>query len=421
MATPPSEAVLATILTDDPDPSVSRRNATSTNGNRTNGNRTNGTKGTRGTDKNGSAPSGATATGSGWRAPDAGNRASDGSLSDGVLASTLVEYRDVVICEIRRIIAAKRFRKALSSRLAEYPLRAGKGLRPALCLATCQAHGGQLREALPSAAALELFHNAFLVHDDIEDESVHRRGDPTMHEKYGIAIAINVGDALNVLTMTPLLENLEVIGLDKSLRVFREIERMGRESVEGQAMELDWVKNCRWGLTDRDYHVMTLKKTCWYTCITPCRIGALIGGGARVDLDVFTRFGRDLGIAFQIQDDLLNLMGEEDRYGKETAGDIREGKRTLMLINLLERCTDEERARVVAVLSKARDLKTDDEVDDILALMHAYGCLDYGRQASLAYARKAKAVFQRDLRALPESDHKQFLEETIDYVINRDL
>ena len=343
------------------------------------------------------------------------------ATESGVFSETLGAYREVVIAEIRRIIAAKHFRRALSKRLAEYPLREGKGLRPALCLATCQAYGGTVSEALPSAAALELFHNAFLVHDDIEDESIHRRGDPTMHQKYGVAIAINVGDALNVLTMTPLLQNLEVVGMDTSLRVFKEIERMGRESVEGQAMELDWVKSCHWKLTARDYRVMTLKKTCWYTCIAPCRIGALIGGGPQVDLDVFTRFGRDLGIAFQIQDDLLNLVGDEVVYGKETAGDIREGKRTLMVIDLLERCTDEERSRVVAMLSKTRALKTDEEVDDVLHLMHRYGCLDHGRQVALRFARRAKGVFQRELGALPESPHKQFLADTIDYVIHRDL
>lgn len=400
MATPPREAVPPTVAVGVPGGGAPAGVHASGNG----------------TSVNGTGPAA-----NGWHAPHGPDREPDGSRTDGVLAPTLAEYRDVVIGEIRRIIAAKRFRKALSSRLAEYPLRAGKGLRPALCLATCQVLGGSMHEALPSAAALELFHNAFLVHDDIEDESVSRRGDPTMHEKYGVAIAINVGDALNVLTMTPLLENLEVIGLEKSLRVFREIERMGRESVEGQAMELEWVKNCHWRLTDRDYHVMTLKKTCWYTCITPCRIGALIGGGPRVDLDVFTRFGRDLGIAFQIQDDLLNLIGEEQRYGKETAGDIREGKRTLMLINLLERCSEDERGRVLAILSKTRERKTDEDVEDILALMHRYGCLEYGRERSLAYATKAEAVFRRDLRRLRPSPHKQFLEEAIDYVIHRDL
>ena len=336
-------------------------------------------------------------------------------------AAGLLSYRDVVLREMRRIIAGKRFRRPLSGRLAEYPLREGKGLRPALCLATCQAYGGALSDALPSAAALELFHNAFLVHDDVEDESVHRRGDPTLHQRYGVAIAVNVGDALNVLTMTPLLQNLEVIGLEKTLRVFREIERMGRESVEGQAMELEWARSRSWGLTERDYRLMTLKKTSWYTCITPCRIGALIGGGAGVDLGVFTRFGRDLGIAFQVQDDLLNLVGDEARYGKETAGDIREGKRTLMLIALLDRCTDAERERVVATLSKARDAKTDAEVEDVLALMHRHGCIDHGRRVARAHAERARGVFRRGLKGLPDTPHKRFLEQTVEYVVHRDL
>jgi geranylgeranyl diphosphate synthase type II len=166
---------------------------------------------------------------------------------------------------------------------------------------------------------------------------------------------------------------------------------------------------------------MTLKKTCWYTCITPCRVGALIGGGFQVDLDVFTRFGSNLGVAFQIQDDLLNLLGEEGKYGKETAGDIREGKRTLMLIKLLERGSQRDRKTVVRVLSKQREDKTDDEVAEILRLMHKYDCLEYGRQVSVEFAKKAKATFRRELGELPDSAHRQFLNQVIDYVIHREL
>jgi len=349
-------------------------------------------------------------------APDA-----DPDLDEAVVADTLQYYRDLVIAEIREVIATKRFRKTLSARLAEYPLRMGKGLRPALCLATCRAFGGGLDDALPSAVALELFHNAFLVHDDIEDESIHRRGAPTIHEKYGVAIAINVGDALSVLTMTPLLQNLEVIGLERTLRVFREIEQMGRQSVDGQAMELEWVKSRFWNLTDRHYHVMTTKKTCWYTCITPFRIGALIGGGPQVHLDPFIAFGRNLGIAFQIQDDILNLIGEEGKYGKETAGDIWEGKRTLMLIKLLERSSDRQRDRVIEVFSKERSEKTAGDVEYVLDLMHEHQCLEYARRVSVSFAQKAKAIFQRDMRLLPDSPDKRFIEHTIDYVIRRDI
>ncbi|MBI3015732.1 MAG: polyprenyl synthetase family protein [Candidatus Tectomicrobia bacterium] len=333
----------------------------------------------------------------------------------------LLTYRDAVISEMRRIIAAKRFQKALAGRLAEYPLRAGKGLRPALCLATCQAFGGRLEHALQSAVALELFHNAFLVHDDVEDESIHRRGEPTIHRKYGVAIAINVGDALNVLSMTPLLNNLEVLGLEKTLRIFKEIERMARESVEGQAMELEWVKNRHWNLTDRHYHVMTCKKTCWYTCITPCRIGAIIGGSNNANLDAFIRFGYYMGVAFQIQDDLLNLVGEEGRYGKETAGDIWEGKRTLMLIKLLQRCSAREHQRMVRVMSKPREGKTAPEVEEVLGLMYKYGCLDYGRDVSRRFAESARTIFLGEMGDLAETPHRRFLEEMIDYVIYRDL
>ena len=119
---------------------------------------------------------------------------------------------------------------------------------------------------------------------------------------------------------------------------------MMQESLEGQAMELGWVRDNRCDVTDEDYLRMVLKKTCWYSFIHPCRIGALIATRDGVDLDRFNRFGSYLGTAFQIQDDLLNLTGDERRYGKEIGGDLLEGKRTLMLIHLL-RQLDHTRGR----------------------------------------------------------------------------
>lgn len=341
--------------------------------------------------------------------------------SGAAFLTHLRSYRDVVINEMEATVKRRGFHRALAKRLAEYPLRAGKGLRPALCLACCQAYGGVPEDALPSAVALELFHNAFLVHDDIEDELIHRRGSPTMHKKYGTAIAINVGDALNVLSMTPLLDNLRVIGLEKTLRVFKEIERMARELVEGQAMELDWVRSGQWGLTDRSYFVMTTKKTCWYTCISPCRVGAIIALGSQADLDALEVFGYHLGVAFQIQDDVLNLVAEEERYGKETAGDIWEGKRTLMLIYVVRRCSEGERARVVRIMGKARDRKSEAEVQYVLSLMDRYGSIDYARGVSRAHARKAATAFERLFATVQDSPHKAFLREAIEYVIDRDL
>lgn len=185
-------------------------------------------------------------------------------------------------------------------------------------------------------------------------------------------------------------------------------------------MELDWVSTQEWGLTDRDYFVMTRKKTCWYTCVSPCRIGAIIAGAGPRRLTALRRFGTCLGTAFQIQDDLLNLAGEECAYGKETAGDIWEGKRTLMLIMVMQRASPRERKRLVRVMSTARQDKRPEDVRWVLAMMHRYECLEYGRAVSQRFARRAEALFDEAMGTVPASPHKRFLEETIGYVIRRE-
>src|SRR5207249_1210030 len=156
--------------------------------------------------------------------------------------------------------------------------------------------------------------------------------------------------------------------------------RMARESIEGQAIELGWRRDNVLDLEDWDYLLMVLKKTCWYTTIFPSRVGALIGTRGGADVDRFLRFGFFLGAAFQIQDDLLNLEGDSARYGKERDGDIREGKRTLMLIHLLRRSTDSERARLGEFLRLPRGARTRGDVRWVRERMDAYGCLDHARE-----------------------------------------
>merc|ERR1712098_838835 len=102
--------------------------------------------------------------------------------------------------------------------------------------------------------------------------------------------------------------------------------------------------------TEQDYWQMCVQKTAWYTCITPCRLGALIGGAEAGELDAFIEIGMNLGVAFQIQDDVLNLVGEERVHGKEIGGDIEEGKRTLILIHLLKTCSEVEQERLTHIM-----------------------------------------------------------------------
>src|SRR5262249_19897079 len=157
-----------------------------------------------------------------------------------------------------------------------------------------------------------------------------------------------------------------------ALRVMEETERMARECAEGQAMELGWRRYNTTAIGDADYLAMVLKKTCWLATIYPIRVGALIGSHDRVDLDPFVRFGFLLGAAFQIQDDLLNLVAD-DRYGKELNGDLWEGKRTLMLIHALRESAPEERDRLSSILSRTREARSEREVSWMRELIDKYG------------------------------------------------
>lgn len=334
---------------------------------------------------------------------------------------TLEAYRDVVLRRMRELIPQDgRYHRTLYGPMLDYPLRGGKGFRPALCLAVAQACGAPLAHALDTAVALEMFHNAFLIHDDIEDASESRRGSPTLHIQHGIASATNVGDALNMLALAALLNNTALIGLERALVVIEDISRMARESTEGQSIELQWVAGgTERALTLRDYLLMTYKKTTWYTCIAPLRLGAIIGGVPERRLGGFIPFGFRCGAAFQIQDDVLNLVGEEKLYGKELNGDIAEGKRTLMIIHAMAHSPPVVRERLHAVYALPRQAKQPEDIAFVLAAMHAEGSIDYARGIAHRLTRSASGYFDRRLRWLPHGPHRSFIEAMIHYMHSR--
>lgn len=300
---------------------------------------------------------------------------------------------------------------------ADYLLRPGKALRPALCLSTCGAFGGEVDRALPTAAALELFHTAFLVHDDVEDDSDLRRGLPTLHRRYGQAVAVNTGDALIVFGLAALDDNRRVLGRRLAARLVGEFQFMARHTVEGQAMELGWQRGGRLDLTPDDYLDLIMKKTCWYTTVLPLRAGALIGGH-RPDT-ALVRFGFFLGAAFQIRDDVLNLTGGA-RYGKEILGDIREGKRTLMLIHLLTVARRAERQRLERFLRLPPGQRTATMVEDVAGMMHAHGSIGFAEEFGRGIARSASMAFEEAFGHLPDSPEKRFIADLADYMVERD-
>jgi geranylgeranyl diphosphate synthase type II len=331
----------------------------------------------------------------------------------------LKEYRDETLAALFEILP-KRTVPYLYDLISVYPSRQGKGLRSALCLATCRAFGGTTRRAINTAVAIELFHNAFLIHDDVEDGSLSRRGGASLHSEYGVGIAVNVGDATNLLALQCLLNNRRVLGPETTWRISEETEVMLQQSLEGQAIELGWIRDNELDLTDADYFQMCLKKSSWYTCIYPCRMGSLIAGRPPAETAQLYRFCWYLGAAFQIQDDVLNLTGNFDLYGKETAGDLWEGKRTLMLIHLLRSCRPSERVRIGRFLALARRERTEKQVAWLRRLIDAYGSLDYASRCARRLAGAALLEGLNALRFASDPAAKRFLLEMPLFVVARD-
>lgn len=310
-------------------------------------------------------------------------------------------------------------RGSLYDPLAEFLGRAGKALRPAICIASCRAFGGTTEQVLPSVVSLELLHNAFLVHDDVEDGSRSRRGAPTIHEEHGVPIAINIGDGLAALALQPLAENIALLGTSMHNRVMAEYGLLLRSTVEGQAMELGWRRDRTFDLASEDYLQMVSLKTCAYTTIYPLRVGALIGSWGRADLDGLTRLGLYLGAAFQITDDILNLTSTVEVYGKEINGDLAEGKRTLMLIHLLGAASAADRGEVIGFLDRPREERGEAEIGHVRELMDRYGSLDFARSYAQGLTDGARSAFDETFGLLEDSPDRRFLGELLDFVVTR--
>lgn len=302
----------------------------------------------------------------------------------------------------------------------DYNLRGGKRLRPALCMLTNQMLGGSDEKALPTACAIELLHNFFLVHDDIEDGSELRRGKPALHLLENISHAINVGDGLFVYVWSILVKNKKVLGSSTSFKIMQEFIKQCNLTVAGQAMEIDWVKNNSFQLNERDYFDLVSRKTANYTITTPMRLGGLIAGAKTSMINSIDVPGEKLGTAFQIQDDVLNILATEKDYGKEIAGDIYEGKRTLIIIHALKHAKDHEKNKIIEILSKQRNQKTKEDVKEVLEIITNCKSVEYSQNIAKKLAEDSKRMLEKRLSAVPSSKAKSDLFSFIDFVVERE-
>ena len=217
----------------------------------------------------------------------------------------------------------------------------GKALRPTLCLLACEAVGGDYRQALPAAAAIELVHNYSLIHDDIQDDDRERRHRPTVWSIWGKPQAINAGTAMRVLANLALLR-LKELGVpdQKQLRAHYLIDEKCMSLIEGQYLDISY--ETRFDITVDDYLDMIRKKT---AALIACslELGALLGTDDEQVIESFRNIGTNLGLAFQIRDDILGIWGDEQKTGKPSCSDIRRKKKSFPVIWAFDKAQGELR------------------------------------------------------------------------------
>lgn len=297
--------------------------------------------------------------------------------------------------------------------LLRFSENGGKRHRPLICFAACLAVGGNADMATSAAAAIEHFQTAALIHDDIADDALLRRGEPCLHLTEGLGIAINAGDLALMLVNGTVIKDPN---LDDSIkvRVVGELIDMTRRTVEGQALDLGWARDKRYDITPEDYLVMATHKTAYYSGAVPLAIGAIIGGGTETQIEALRNYGLDTGLAFQIQDDLLNLIGSEESTKKGFRDDITEGKRTLVVVHALQNLEGAKRDRLIEILSNAeQDPKVLAEAVD---LMEEAGSIAYARN----YAENLTSIAKNRMRDMLEpSDSRDLLESMADWFVSR--
>ena len=303
--------------------------------------------------------------------------------------------------------------KYLYAPLLEFSRNGGKRHRPLICFAACLAVGGPAERAVSAAAAIEHFHTAALIHDDIADEAELRRGEPCLYLKEGLGLAINMGDlGLQLVNGTVIKDP----NLDDStkVRVVTELIDMTRRTIEGQALDIGWARDGRYDISPEDYLVMATCKTAHYSGAVPLAIGAIIGGGTETQIEGLRNYGLDTGLAFQIQDDLLNLVGEAESTKKGFRDDITEGKRTLVVVHALKNLEETDRERLIEILSS--HTKDPETLTEAVSLMDKSGSIEYARN----YAENLTSIAKNRLVDMIEpSPARDLLVSMADWFVSR--
>ena len=291
---------------------------------------------------------------------------------------------------------------------------AGKRLRPVLCLAACRTLGGNWRSALPVAAAVELVHNFSLIHDDIQDSSIERRGRPTVWYLWGQPQAINVGDGLHALALSSLLRLGDGgISHEKTVRAARILGEASLKLCEGQYRDISYESQL--DIKVKDYLAMISGKTAaLFGCAV--EIGAAIATDDEKSIARVRSFGQALGMTFQVHDDLLGIWGDEKRTGKSGSSDIQMKKKTLPVVYAFEKTKGEDKERLQRIYRG--DTVSAAHEAEVTALLNKLDARSYAEGMSMRYYDQA--ISELNALAVPE-ESKAELRAIASFLLDRDF
>ena len=317
---------------------------------------------------------------------------------------------------------ATSFDNFLISKLGEFPNQSlydpikyimdskGKRIRPILAMIGCELFSGKSDPALPVGMAVEMFHNFTLVHDDIMDHADIRRGKEAVHKKFGTSSAILSGDAMMILSY----DLMSGYHPEVSFQLFDTLSKIGIGLCEGQQMDMDFEE--RRDVTIDEYLLMIEKKTS-ILLGAALKMGSIVGGAEKSDQEHIYQFGKYIGIAFQIHDDILDVFGDSTKVGKIKCGDIINNKKTYLYLKALELADDDQRRTLEHFYSLQPEDPTD-KIEQVLQIFNMLAVEEYANQLKEAYLHLGKSHLEA---IYGDEEVKIKLQTLADFLISREL
>ena len=321
----------------------------------------------------------------------------------------LLEYVDAVNVELQELYP-KPGKTDLEKAAADALSVGGKRVRAALALLWCEEYSGECKPAVPLAVAYELAHASALVQDDIIDHSETRRGAKSIAAKYGLTTAILASDLL-LFNVPREVAKYQTMDSRRLARIFDLVGEACRATTWGEFLDMEMAGGTEG--TEKDYEDMIRLKTSTLLS-APCVSGALVGGATEEQAELAGRFGEELGMAYQIQDDALDLVGDETTLGKPVLTDLRGGKKSVILLHCLNHCSGDDRNFILGLLNRSGPYGAE-EVTKLRSLIEENGSLEYAKRRVMIYSDRAREI----VGLAPDTAARSRLLELTDYLASR--